>query len=148
MAVTSFNTVRKAVIAQLKQSFPDMDVYGEDISQGFNEPCFFVKLFPGSEKQVMGNRYIRYHAFDVHYFPLSEDGAIDEMHDMAEQLYQLLEYLNVNGDLCRGTKMEHEIVNGVLHFFVHYDMYVYKTVEQSEFMDEIIFNQQGGNKSD
>lgn len=142
MAVISFNAVRKAVIATIKQSFPDMDVYGEEISQGFQEPCFFVKLFPASQKQIMDNRYQRYHAFDIHYFPIIDDENYvnDDMHDMAEQLYQILEYINVNGDQCRGTKMEYEIVDGVLHFFVHYNFFVYKEREK-EYMEELILRQ-------
>lgn len=140
MQVITFNGIRKGVIGTLKKRFPMPKVYGEEIAQGFQEPCFFVKLFPVAQNQVMGRRYKRYHSFDIHYFPESSEGANDEMHDMAEQLYDLLEYLEVEGDLYRGTKMKHEIISGVLHFFVDYDFYVYKKAEEIPLMEQLTIN--------
>lgn len=137
MAVVTINTVRKAVIAKLKSQFPDMDVYGEEIAQGFQEPCFFVKLFPVSQTQVVGNRYMRYHSFDIHYFSNAEYEN-DDMHDMAEQLYELMEYIGTEDNLHRGTEMKHEIQEGVLHFFVDYNFHVSKVV-QKEFMEDLEF---------
>ena len=32
----------------------------------------------------------------------------------------------VKNDLIRGTQMSYEIIDGVLHFFVNYDIFVYK----------------------
>lgn len=37
-----------------------------------------------------------------------------------------LEWIIVDGDLQMGTKMRYEIVDGTLHFFVNYDLFVYK----------------------
>ena len=34
--------------------------------------------------------------------------------------------LAVKNDLIRGTQMSYEIIDGVLHFFVNYDVFVYK----------------------
>lgn len=125
VAKTSFNDVRNGVISTLDQWFPEKRIYGEEISQGFQEPCFFVKIFPSSEKRIVGNRFKRFHAFDIHYFSDAVD-VNDDFNDMAEQLYTVLEYITVNGDLYTGTQMEHEIVDNVLHFFVHFNVVVYK----------------------
>lgn len=139
VAETSFNAVRKGVISALDQHFPDTRIYGDEISQGFQEPCFFVKLFPGSEKRIRGNRYKRYHAFDIHFFSNAED-INDDLHEMAEKLYSVLEYIDVNGDFCAGTEMEHEIVDGVLHFFVHFNLFVMKETEPLDEMDGLAIN--------
>mgnify|MGYP000801805600 FL=1 len=40
-----------------------------------------------------------------------------------------LEWITVTGDLVRGSKMKSEIVDGVLNFFVNYDMFVYRKVD-------------------
>lgn len=140
MATTSFNAVRKGVIAKLKQSFPNIErVYGEEIAQGFKEPCFFVKLFPASQKRIVGYRHQRFHAFDVHYFT-DEQYPNDALHEMAEQLYGVLEHITVNGDLLAGAKMEHEISEGVLHFFIHFDMTVYQEKPVIPLMEELSVN--------
>lgn len=123
------NMVRHAVIEKIHSFFPTYKKYGEEIVQGFQAPCFFIKLFPVENTQVMGRRYTRQHVFNVHYFPVT-DYANDEMHDMAERLYEILEYIAPTTALIRGTKMKHEIHDNVLHFFVEYKFDVYKTIKE------------------
>ena len=130
------NIVKDGVISTLKQRFPNTKIYGEEIKQGFRAPCFFVKLFPVSQRQVVGRRYKRFHSFDIHYFGESNE----EMHDIADQLYDRMEYIPVNEDLLRGTKMNHEIVDGVLHFFVNYDFHIYKVTPAEEPMGDLTVN--------
>lgn len=113
-----------AVILKLSQTFPSATIYEEEIKQGLAEPCFFVKLFPVAQDKEFGRRYKRYHTFDVHYFPLSKDDANVEMHDVAERLYDVLEWISMGSGLHHGSKMNHEIVDGVLHFFVSYDFHL------------------------
>lgn len=43
--------------------------------------------------------------------------------------FSCLEYITVTGDLVRGTKMKYEVVDGVLNFFVNYDLFVYKVAD-------------------
>lgn len=117
------NDVRRAVMSALAARFPDTRVYGEKSAQGFVTPAFFVFMFPVYHTQELGRRYLRRHSFDVHYFPTG-DYENDEMHDVAEQLYDVLEIINANGKPIRGTAMRHEIVDGVLHFFVDYSFHV------------------------
>lgn len=50
-----------------------------------------------------------------------------------------------DGDRVRGGKMSYEKVNGVLHFFVTYGMFLVKT-EELDPMEELIYN--GGVKSE
>lgn len=123
--------MRNAVIAKLNTFFPSPAYrrYGEEIAQGFQAPCFFIKLFPVEQTQVMGKRYTRHHLFNIHYFPSTED-ANEEIHDMAEQLYEILEYIAPASTPTRGTKMKHEIHDSVLHFWVEYNFDVYKPVEE------------------
>jgi len=122
MSVT-INDVRTGIITALKQQFPAMKIYGEEIKQGFTEPCFFVKLLSGDHNREVDRRYLRAHSFDIHYFGASNQ----DMYDVAESLYATLEYINVTGSLFRGKKMRHEIINGALHFFVDFDFHVIKS---------------------
>ena len=49
-----------------------------------------------------------------------------------------LEIIEVDGDVIRGTQMHGEIVDDMLHFFVNFDMYVYKPKEQADAMETLI----------
>lgn len=126
----TINDVRDSVIAALKKHFPTMTIYGEEIKQGFKVPCFFVKLFPVSQNREVGRRYKRFHSFDIHYFPKSKTDANEEMQDMAEQLFEKMEFIEVGDDLCRGSNMNSEIIDGVLHFFVDLDFHVMRQAQE------------------
>lgn len=122
--MVTINNVIDGVILKLSQSFPSATIYEEEIKQGLVEPCFFVKLFPVAQDKEFGRRYKRYHYFDVHYFPLSKEDSNVEMHDVAEKLYDALEWISIGGGRDQGTKMNHEIIDGVLHFFVSYNFHL------------------------
>ena len=47
-----------------------------------------------------------------------------ECYAVGERLFSCLEYLDVGGDLVMGTKRKYEVVDGILHFFVNYNMIV------------------------
>jgi len=126
MGIVTVNDVRHAVMATLNKQFPTIKIYGEEIVQGFEAPAFFVKLLSASHTQELGPRYMRTHSFDVHYFPL--DDKNEDAHDMAEKLYEVLEVIEYNGVQYRGTNMNHEVVNRVLHFFVDYNVHVRRVV--------------------
>ena len=128
MPVVEMNDIRTAVMRRLAASFPDVKRYGEEIRQGFEEPCFFVKLLNASQTQELNTRYRRTHSFDIHYFP--QDNSNEEAHDMAEKLYDALELIEYDGVQYQGTGMNHEIVDGVLHFFVDYAFRIRRVVTE------------------
>ncbi|MFS8534844.1 MAG: hypothetical protein FWJ65_06755 [Limnochordales bacterium] len=133
MTEVTVNDVRYGVMSALSAQFPGIKIYGEPITQGFEEPCFFVKLLEASHEKAVGRRYVRTHSIDVHYF----DATNAALHDMAEQLYDCLETIQVAGTLCRGRSMSHEIVDGVLHFFVQYDLHVMRERPTAPLMREL-----------
>lgn len=135
MTMVTINDIRTAVFHRLSERFPDIKRYGEEIRQGFEEPCFFVKLLTASQTQELDIRYMRTHSFDIHYFPV--DNSNNEAHDMAEQLYDTLELIEFNGALYRGINMNHEIVDGVLHFFVDYNFHVRRIVPDVPKMESL-----------
>lgn len=124
MTIT-INDVRNGVFIALKVCFPDFKRYGEEIKQGLTSPCFFVRLLSAQQDREVGRRYKRFHSFDVHYFAKNNEDA----HGVAERLYGCMEYISVGGGICRGHRMRHEIVDGVLHFFVDFDFHVMRSVD-------------------
>lgn len=114
------NDVRDGVIAALKAAYPERKVYDEEIKQGFSSPCFFVKILTAGQNREVGRRYKREHSLDVHGYADTND----ELRVVVENLFTTLEYVSVPGGSVRGIRMNHEIVDGVLHFFVDYDFRV------------------------
>lgn len=47
-------------------------------------------------------------------------------------MMDILEYIAVGGDLLRGSNMRYEVVDGVLHFFVNYDLHVLRVPDVPE----------------
>lgn len=129
------NDVVDAIAIKLHEVFGDSyTIYTESIEQDFQEPCFFVALLELDQTQVVGNRYHKTNPFDIHYFG---SGNIDA-HTTAGKLMNEMEYIEcVNGDLLRGTKMRARVEDGVLHFFVNYNMHVYKVKDPLDSMGGI-----------
>lgn len=122
------------------------EIYSEEIKQGLKEPCFFIKLLKSSKEQVIGNRYFRRQAFDIHYFPKSSTQSEKEMLNMVDKLYEALEYIKCEDEIFRGTEMKHEIVDNVLHFFVDYNFYTIKEKENAEFINQFQYKQEVKNE--
>lgn len=99
-------------------------VYKNDVKQGFTEPCFFVATLKPDQKTLLGDRSIWRFPFDIHFFP-KEPGTNEELYSVAEYMALGLRYITLpNGDLLRGLSISYEAVDGVLHFFITYNMIV------------------------
>lgn len=123
------NDIIKGIAAALRGSFgSDYKIYAEDIPQNFEEPCFMIVHVLSDRWAKLPNRYLSRNRFDIHYFPENDLQSKQEMRSVGESLFLSLEYINVLDNLCRGTKMSYEIIDGVLHFLVNYDMYISKEV--------------------
>lgn len=112
-------------------------VYTEHTKQGLTEPCFYIRLVTSNEDQIIGTRYNRRQTFDVHYFPASDLEPGQEVHSVLERLYTLLEYVQMGTDLVKGRRMRHEVIEGVLHFFVDYDLVLLKQSTPDDPMDDV-----------
>lgn len=119
-------------------------IYTEDVEQGINPPCFFIFSLKPSSKQLVGNRYKRKYPFDIHYFPKNEENINNEINEVTERLFTALEYITVDNNLVRGTNMNVEIVDNVLHFFVDFNMIVRKEIEPTESMGSLKIKQRLG----
>lgn len=117
--------IKNALISRLADRDPELPVYDEQIKQGFQEPCFFVLQMNSGQNKEVNRRYRRGTLINIRYF--SKSDSLDtnaECNLVAEQLYEQLEYVEWHGTLYRGMNMRHEIVDGVLHFFLSYGVYL------------------------
>lgn len=132
------NSIIESISISLNDEFGDeYTTYTESVEQGLKEPCFFVFCINPTNRIFLGKRYFRTNQFCLQYFPAHRDRAKEECNAVAERLFSCLEYITVTGDLVRGTKMKYEVADGVLNFFVNYDMFVYKETA-SDAMEEIL----------
>ncbi|MBQ8299886.1 MAG: hypothetical protein IJX99_08580 [Clostridia bacterium] len=129
--------VRKAIIKQLDKYFPDYDIYGEEIEQGFEEPCFFVQQLQKPRKKEIQS-YQDSVSFDIQYFLDINDEDINEKYNvMGDSLFEKLEYVSIDDNRkIRGSQMSYEIQDRVLHFYVTYT-YCLQVVQDREKMKSL-----------
>lgn len=132
------NTLIASISIALNAEFGDKyKIHREAKKQGLQEPCFFIQCLNPTENLFFGKRYFRQNQFCIQYFPEDELHGNEECCAVAERLLSCLEYLDVVGDLVMGTKMRYEVTDGILHFFVNYDLFVYKVVESAPVLESI-----------
>lgn len=132
------NTLIASISIVLNAEFGDRyKIHREAKKQGLKEPCFFIQCLNPTEKLFFGKRYFRQNQFCIQYFPEDEIHGNQECCSVAERILSCLEYLNVCGDSVMGTKMRYEVADGILHFFVNYDLFVYKVVESAPALESI-----------
>jgi protein involved in ribonucleotide reduction len=128
---------------KLNQVFgDDYKIHIDEIEQGLKEPCFLIVNLTGDQELEIGNLYNRDQSFDIHYFPKNKKKISREVNSVVDTLNMELEYITVAGNLVRGTEMKHEVVDGVLHFFVNYDIRVRKAIESDPFLETITINEE------
>lgn len=134
------NDVLDGISIKLNEVFGETyTIYTNNIEQGFNTPCFFIKMLPENRSKKLGNRYYNETSFVIHVF--LENAEVEELNDIAEALYQELEVIKlVSGDMLRGNNMKKEINDDVLEFFIDYNYFTYKEVEKGDAMETIEVN--------
>lgn len=116
------NTIIEAVSAALYEEFGDRyRIHMEEVSQGLEEPCFFIQALEPSGGLLRGPRYTRINQFCIQYFPESEKEPNRECYNTAERMFACLEQIALEGGSCRGTRRRYKVVDGRLNFFVNYD---------------------------
>lgn len=133
------NEIVNGIGLKLSKSFNGIDIHKEELEQGFEEPCFFIDLLNPSEKQIIGNRYLRSYLFDIAYFPKKKSSR--EIFEVLDKLYSVLEYIELDdGTLIRGIERSSREEDRILHFFITYEMFIYKLDEEKPKMKKIDVN--------
>lgn len=113
--------VVKEICNALRTQYPEnqYDVYTESIEQGFTEPCFAIHQLRADVTPYPNRRTEIVQHFDVRFFPEGERPR-EQCRAVAETLTFLLRQLAS----LRGTVLNWEITDDVLHFFVSYRQFV------------------------
>lgn len=132
------NKIVDGISNALNQEFGDeYEIYQNNVMQGVKEPCFFIAVLEPSKEQLLQNRFLQRNPFDVHYFPKRWDDN-REMQEVAERMLDCLEWI-IPEEPIHGTEIRWQIEDGVLHFFVSYNV-VRNRMIQKDLMQEITQN--------
>lgn len=125
-------TILEGVAKRLKENFPKMRVYVDEVRQGLNPPCFLVTVLEPSRARLVGQWWRQEQLFDVQYFPKTED--TNELYAIGSGLFDTLETIALPDGGLRGTGLRFDITDGVLHFFVKYTVFLRRKKAQ-EYME-------------
>ena len=132
------NSIIESISISLNAEFGDKyKTHREAKKQGLKEPCFFIQCLNPTEELFFWKRYFRQNQFCIQYFPEDKLHGNQECYAIGERLFSCLEYLDVGGELVMGTKRKYKVVDSILHFFVNYDLFVYKVAESVLVMEEV-----------
>lgn len=138
----SSQSIVQGIIDALRSEFgADYTYYANKVPQNFKEPAFYVRQISASMDLIRGRRYLRRGLFRIVYFAGERKKPGQEMNAVVDRLYPVLEYIKMDGDLIRGTGMEHETEDEELHFTVHYDIFVMRPLPETVLMQKLVQNQ-------
>lgn len=132
------NDIIKGIVSAIRKEFGEgYMIYTEEVRQGLKEPCFFILALNPEYGLYRGHRYFGRNGFVIQFMPPeAENTKNKECHEAAGRIFECLEVIEVSGDKMRGTNMNYEINEGVMSFFVNYDVFTRKT-EETESMEEL-----------
>lgn len=132
----------KAVCAAIYNEFGDgYTIYTEAVAQDAAVPCFFVICTQPKLNRYMDNKYYQEIPIVVQYLPTDSENYRSECEDVFERLSLSLDTISLDDSCVHGADTRGEIIDGVLNFFVNYDMMVYKNTEPKARMEKIDITQ-------
>lgn len=133
-----YNEMMNAVKKKLGELFPESEIGSKPLGEGMDKPYFEAGLLETSEKPVNGQRYFRSISMYVNYYQPDEEQPSADYYLVLETLMDELEYISLeDGSLIRGSSRKGKNEGGILNFLVDYHVYIVKTREPEESMEEI-----------
>lgn len=140
MSEISTEKIIDGITLALRAAYPDYQIESDTIEQGLTPPAFLVLLVDVEQVRRVGERWRRLPRFDILYFPAK---GRKECYAVADNLCTALELITLpGGDLLRGTEISYEVTDGVLHFMISYNHFVYRPTEET-YMGDLTIKQGG-----
>ncbi len=111
-------------------------VYTNAAKEELERPYFLIQHVTSNRSQKMGMRYEQSEAFDVQYFP-NTDENMEECMKVKQRLYDVLEFIHTDDGKYLAGNMKGEVRDGVLHFLLEFKFFVFKTNKGADMMDTI-----------
>lgn len=131
------NSLLGGVMETLYEEFGDTySYYTSSVGQNLNCPSFMPIFVNPSVKLIRPPRYQLTLPCKIHYFPL-ESGNKKEINAVAMRLFNVMEYVKMNGNLVRGLEMEYSIQDDVLIFSIVYKFIAERTKDFDPLMEDL-----------
>lgn len=132
------NDILYGISTALNTIFPDCPIYTDNVEQGLIEPCFFIIPLESSETRLLGNRAYRTIQFNLSYVSKAKRLQLESI---ADKLYPILRQVKLlDESLINGFDLHHEIVDGVLHFFVTFKPTIIYEIDKMSNMENLATN--------
>ncbi|MHA7966613.1 phage tail terminator family protein [Paenibacillus sp. CAU 1782] len=116
MIAMTVNSFRVGIMDRLKEHFAGLSIVDDPVAGAGVTPGMVFELLSMTQASMLGGYCSRTHGFSIQYRVPDGDGKTSALHDMAEELYQLLQEIEVAGSIYRSTGLKHEIKDGQLRF--------------------------------
>ena len=132
--------IRARIVYLLKQKF-DLDVYGDDVKEGFTRPCFFVR----TENHVHSST--NYHvdktiSINIYYYPNDRYNNQIETMDIQRRLESVFDLkLIVNDRHFNIIEIESDVVDGILAFSFDIE---FSTPRAAAYENVVIYRNENG----
>lgn len=121
------NTITKTLHNEFGNDFK---YYVEIIPQNSNKPCFVVSTLLDLINAKSPVLYDRTIPIIIHYFTNANKSILDNF-NVAERLWDCLEYITNDEIILRGRDISWEIVENVLQFSITYKFKIRKIINNS-----------------
>jgi len=141
MVKSVVNEIVLGIAAKLKEIYKDKGdypIYTDNEEQGVEKPCFFIKVLNGEENREIGLASKFYKdLLNIAIIGYTLDGDTEILNNMIDNLYEL-EYIELSDkSLIRAIKLHPKIEEGILHFFIDYNLFIKKdddtTIEMNNY---------------
>lgn len=115
----------EAIGVCIQSALGDLPVIFDNVEQNLDPPCCIIQLLENTYEPKLSGRVYHTRPFDILYFAPEESG-IQQLHYVSQILMSALEWIQVSDGPLHGTSIRSEIVDGVLHVFVDYNIFTRK----------------------
>lgn len=112
------NDVISIISNSISETFPEADIYKENVKQDFSTPSFYISEINHTHTPLIGRASRKRFSISVKYFPdeNNKDEPKQELHEVAAQLTELLEIMSYDNKTIKAYNMESRIEDDILHF--------------------------------
>ena len=136
--------VLQGIVDAIHGLYEDIEIHTGQLKQGFNTPCFFIKLITSNTTHELGNRYHDDMTFQISYFP----GGGPDYKDMYRKLQPLMMALQrirprdaadqkKRYNEIYGRDWENTVDDDVLHIIGTYTIFYYLPLEKVPAMETL-----------
>lgn len=126
------NDIMNALSVKLKETF-GVKIYINQVSQNFEEPCFFVHVISTDKTQIVDLRYKAVTVFGIDYIADENKKNSREIYDVIEKFNSITNMITLeNGDIMRGTERKTELQDGNMHSFIQFSYFIREKKENDK----------------